>query len=576
MIVWERFFGDGLVMRLLGCGQCAAWAGVCCIGAALVSCFGAAEAHAATCSVVQHGAPSDADKAFLAGNYKKAGDLYRAELAANPGAPEATEGLVRALLRDQQVQQAADTVNTALAAAPHSAALLTLRGEVELREGEPWTAAATMDQSMALDPCNPQTHLLAAELWRVNSMYASARRSLLTANQLDPDDPVIRRQWMMTLPIQERIAAMESYLASPEGDDAEELRSLRNELDHWKKLETEPRKPCRLASKTDTTEIPIVRLMSDANHARGLGLDVKLNGEDSQLQIDTGAGGLLVTRAVAKRAKLQAFSQVEVGGIGDEAEKAGYAAFADKIQIGGMEFEDCPVAVVEGTRLSGMDGLIGADVFSDFLVTLDYPGRKLILGPLPARPETGAAESPQLKLGNEEEDEAAASQTAEKGSGPAQQSAHGPFDRYIAPEMQEYTKVYRVGPHLILPAALNGSKVKLFILDTGAFTTIISPEAAREVTKVRSGSDLQVTGLNGNVEKLYTADNITFRFAHLSQNVEQAIAFDTSNVSKSEGMEISGFLGFTALFQLTLHIDYRDGLVKFDYDPKRVQRVPGW
>jgi len=24
----------------------------------------------------------------------------------------------------------------------------------------------------------------------------------------------------------------------------------------------------------------------------------------------------------------------------------------------------------------------------------------------------------------------------------------------------------------------------------------------------------------------------------------------------------------------TIHIDYRDGLVKFDFDPKRVKRVP--
>jgi hypothetical protein len=34
-------------------------------------------------------------------------------------------------------------------------------------------------------------------------------------------------------------------------------------------------------------------------------------------------------------------------------------------------------------------------------------------------------------------------------------------------------------------------------------------------------------------------------------------------------MEISGFLGANTLDLLTIHIDYRDGLVKFDYDPKR-------
>jgi len=34
-------------------------------------------------------------------------------------------------------------------------------------------------------------------------------------------------------------------------------------------------------------------------------------------------------------------------------------------------------------------------------------------------------------------------------------------------------------------------------------------------------------------------------------------------------MEISGFIGADTLDQLTIHDDYRDGLVKFDYDPGR-------
>jgi hypothetical protein len=40
-------------------------------------------------------------------------------------------------------------------------------------------------------------------------------------------------------------------------------------------------------------------------------------------------------------------------------------------------------------------------------------------------------------------------------------------------------------------------------------------------------------------------------------------------------MEISGFIGVTTLGQLTLTIDYRDGLVKFAYDPKRGYKYPG-
>jgi len=45
------------------------------------------------------------------------------------------------------------------------------------------------------------------------------------------------------------------------------------------------------------------------------------------------------------------------------------------------------------------------------------------------------------------------------------------------------------------------------------------------------------------------------------------ISFDTSGLSKAAGIEISGFLGNTVLRELSISIDYRDGLIKFAYDP---------
>ncbi len=235
--------------------------------------------------------------------------------------------------------------------------------------------------------------------------------------------------------------------------------------------------------------------------------------------------------------------------------------------------------------LPNADGLIGMDVFSQFLITLSYPKHKLLLGPLPPRPGESAA-VPTLKTGEVEPDDSDDSEEPEKADKldhPAANSSaaataaknpvpvhspHGPFDRYIAPEMKDYTQVYRVGHLLILPAGLNHEKIRLFVLDTGAWATTISPQAAREVTKVYSNDDLQVRGLNGDVKKVFSADEITFRFAQLSQKMYGVVSFDTSKLSKNAGMELSGLLGASTLNQLTIHVDYRDGLVKFDFDPK--------
>ena len=535
----------------------------------------AQRASAVSCNVVHHGPPSEADKALLAANYDKAASLYQTALATHPADSQLTIGLVHALLHQQKIEQAADTVKAALKATPNSTALMTLRGEVEFRQGEPWTATQTVADSFKLDPCDPRTRLLFARVAQVNSMYATARKQIIGAHKLDPEDIEIREEWIDTLPSKQRISELEAYLANPTGSDAEDLSDLHEYLDRLKKQANEPHKACHLVSPVTSAEIPFIKLMYDGTHVRAYGLEVKLNNHAARLQIDTGAGGLLISRGVAERAGLKPFAQTRLGGVGDHGSVAGYSAYVDSIRIGGLEFQNCSVRVIEGKNNLDVDGLIGTDVFSQFLVTLDYPWLKLVLGPLPTRPGETVNIAPRLQTDSSdpasEQDESSdqsASSTTPPAIQPPATAPSGPHDRYIAPEMKEYSSVYRVGHDLIIPAALNDKTQRLFILDTGAFESSISPQAAREVTGLHSAI-AEVTGISGKVNKSYTSGQITFKFAHMSQTSLGVIAFDTSNISRGVGMEISGLIGYNTLHQLTMHIDYRDGLVKFEFDPTR-------
>jgi hypothetical protein len=134
--------------------------------------------------------------------------------------------------------------------------------------------------------------------------------------------------------------------------------------------------------------------------------------------------------------------------------------------------------------------------------------------------------------------------------------------------MKDYVPFFRSGHYVILPTRLNGKTQRLFMVDTGAFSTAISPEAAREVTKVHGSSPGAVRGLSGDVAKVSFSEAILFQFAGIQQQNNDLYSFDTSGMSRGAGMEISGFLGSTVLRQLTISIDYRDGLIKFDYDPR--------
>lgn len=141
----------------------------------------------------------------------------------------------------------------------------------------------------------------------------------------------------------------------------------------------------------------------------------------------------------------------------------------------------------------------------------------------------------------------------------------------IMPEMKSYTVVFRFGHAWLVPTFVGDANLpaQLFLLDTGAFGSQITPAAANEVTHVHGDSYTKVKGVNGSVDKIYRGDKAMLRFGHLKQENQDLVAFDLSHLSDQVGSEVSGLLGFNMLRLLDIKIDYRDGLVDFSYDPKR-------
>ncbi|HTA85657.1 MAG TPA: retroviral-like aspartic protease family protein [Silvibacterium sp.] len=529
-------------------------------------------AHAAECSVAQPHPLTQEQVALIAGKFPQAEALYRQKIAQQPKDAELTAGLVRTLLAEQKVDEAESTLKPALATAPQSVELLTAQAEVQHRQGVPWDEEKTLQGAQQADPCYPRLHLSLANYYRFNSFYASAVREIKLAHQLDPYDPEIRRAWIPVMPLQQRIDEVKAYLAASD-TDVDSLRRAQFELTRLENRLGSRSSACQLASPVTTTEIPFIPILIDATRIRGWGLDVYFNDHRSRLQVDTGASGLNVSRPVAERAGLKPIMRSEFSGVGDRGAQSGYLAYADSIKIGGLEFRNCLVEVSDRRSIVDTDGLIGTDVFSSFLVTLDFPWHKLTLGPLPPYP---GATATSAALNTEQDSPTESSEAAPTG-GTAQDTkttsatpvSIGPHDRYIAPDMKTWTSVYRVGHNLIVPTALNNKRMRLFIVDTGAYSTSISPDAAREVTKVHSDPRAIVHGVSGNVADVYSSDRIVFRFAHLQQEKDNVLTFDTSTLSKDTKTEIAGFIGFDLLGLLMVQIDYRDGLMNFQYSADR-------
>lgn len=506
---------------------------------------------------------------YRKGDFDAALAKYQEILQQKPRSPDAYAGIIRVYLKQKKVDEAARTADQGLALS-NAPRIQVAHAEVMFRQGK--IEEAEKEWVNVINSGHPEAraYLGLSRVRHAIAMYKAAQALIQRAHELDPVDPDIEEHWVTTLSRSERIRYLEDSLAGENNWDAERRFSTEHYLEYLKERANRKDRPCRLVSKVTATETPLVRLLMDPQHLRGFGLAIELNGHKSSLMLDTGASGILVRRGIAEKAGISKITETRIGGIGDRGTRNGYIGVADSIRIGGLEFQNCPIEVIEGRSVADEDGLIGADVFDDFLVDLDFPDEKLKLSELPKRP--GEAQQALALKDEEDEPDTQAEQPSQTGGSTDGKSSPprrlGPQDRYVAPEMQSYSRVFLFGHDLLVPTKIGDVPYKLFVLDTGAFTNTISPSAAREVTKVGADPDMQVKGLNGSVKKVSSANKAVFAFGHLRQENQDIIAFDTTSLSNNVGTEISGFLGFTMLRLLDIKIDYRDALVDFNYDPK--------
>lgn len=521
-----------------------------------------------------------ANQLFQVGNFTEAIQKYQQALKAEPTLIPAQAGLIRTYLRTDQVDAAYDVAKSSLAANPNSAQLLAAMGNVQYRRAEIPESEASFKAAIKNDPNSVEAYLGLARVFRTALLYRRAYDQIVKAHEIAPQDPAVQRAWFQMLPRRERIKALEEYLAGPHPDTPEENTSLHSWLAYLKATADQPVHACKLVSNVDKTETQLQMFLRDAKHVAGYGLLVKINDRNQRLLLDTGASGILINRKAAEKAGLKRISSVEFHGIGDSGQRDAYLALVDQVRVGDLEFRDCIVTVSEKTMNLDEDGLIGGDVFSSYIVDIDLPGDAFRLSPLPKRPEDTTQAPARLASeansdsSDQPEDRGQAEKPAEKTA--AENSATPPpapripKDRYVAPDMSNWARIYRIGHDLLMPTHVNESKAMLFILDTGASLNMISTRAAATVSKVRSEDNLRIKGLSGEVNKVYTTDMATLQFANIRQPNQYMATIDLSPISKNLGIEVSGFIGFPIFRQVEMKIDYRDGLVRFIYDPDKL------
>jgi tetratricopeptide (TPR) repeat protein len=444
------------------------------------------------------------------------------------GPLEDTLATGRKALEHDGVATAWKIAQKALGDAPDSAAAHEFAGEVLFRRGQFSQADAEFKNAVELQPRFALAWWGLGRVAGCASMNKTAVEDFHRAYELNPKDPRILAAWIPRLHGRERAVALETYLAAmgstPESEELRQRMELAKALDG--------RQVTVLASPYHAAEIPLRAFDDGATRTRRYGMEVLVNGSPAKLVLDTGAAGITMFRPAAARAGLARLASGTVRGIGDNAKgTSGYRALAEHFRIGDVEYRDALISVADQSMAGVEDGLIGSNVFSEFLITVDFGGAKLRLDPLP---------------GYSPNDE--------------------PEDRVESPEMRDAARVYRFGHLLLVPVRVS-SHEGLFVLDTGAARTMMSYDLAAEVSKLDHDDKTRIGGLSGQVSDVYKTGNVVLEFAGFAQKNLAMTAIDTWEVSHRLGTEISGFLGLPVLDLFTLTIDYRDGLVKFERRP---------
>jgi tetratricopeptide (TPR) repeat protein len=492
---------------------------------------------------------SNALHLYRTGKFDEAATAYNAIISA--GGPDrvlAYTGLARVYLRQEKVSEAFAAANSAVALTPGKTPAITVLGEVYFRQGKLKQAEDAFLNPLRACDVDARSYLGLSRLYRATSNYARAKNSIDQAYKLDPDDPDIQRSYMYSLSRFEVVAFLRAYLSREPDDDAEHRQNLQRQLELLEG-ESQQKASCRITSNVTATQTNMETLLEGPNRMRGYGLKVKVNNASAKLMLDTGASGITIDKKIAEKAGVKKIADSYLRGIGDKPVGGGYTALADTIQIGDLQFENCYVEVVNRNSVLEDDGLIGADVFASYLVDIDFPNAKFKLTQLPPYPDASPKE---------------AVQQATLESQPSHDAQR--HDRYIAPDMKEYTPVFRFSHMILIPTQVNDSPPMLFAMDTGAFDNTITPDAAQQVTKIIRDTDARVKGLSGEVKNVYVADKANLKFAHFKQDRQDLVTFSLDGISNSLGTEVSGLLGFRMLYMLDIKIDYRDGLVEFTYN----------
>jgi predicted aspartyl protease len=272
-----------------------------------------------------------------------------------------------------------------------------------------------------------------------------------------------------------------------------------------------------LAGIQPSYRLKLGTFVTPPNHVVGLMVRARVNGGPLlRLLLDSGTQYVALDRGAARKSGCTGGRDLDLVGAG--AGQAGLAKSmtAESVAIGDLTLRNVPLLVTDHKLADGIDGAMPLSLFDGFLVRLDLAAKTLELYPYPSDGEdtTGAVKA---ALSN----------------------------RLV-----------------FLKGQLNGDEAGYFLLDTGASYNAIARNLGGRMSMAAAlVPAVSVRGANGALDAPLFPDAVRLRFGSVVLQADPVVAIDLSIASRYHKLEVAGLIGYPALRDSVVTIDYRDVLV---------------
>ena len=402
---------------------------------------------------------------------------------------------------------------------PEDADVLAFKGEIEFRRARFDASRDYYSRALGLDPDTARAHFGLGKLSMGKVSLGEAIDSLSRAVQLAPDVAIYRLALADAHAydgdVQEQVRELEAYVDLNPTYDPERLGQVEAVLEVINDFGSVQMGAYELSGETDRITI-----------SQGLNLifaEVMVGGEGPfEFIVDTGASQTVFTERLLGELGLEPITSTLIYGIGGDGRVESGIYRIDELTIDGIEVQNLPVGNLSDPLLGELtDGIFSTATFSNEIVSIDYPNSVIELN---------------------------AFNVAEESLG---ESVPGWFFSNLA----------------FVLLRVNGDYEGLFLVDTGAVTSVLSHStaAALGVTEDNSGGgiSLGLAGIAGVSGVALPVPGVALSTEEIQASFPLMVAIDMSEISKTLGIEVAGVVGYDFLKDYRVTIDFGNAQVVF-------------